>query len=211
MLDHEYRVPGVGQPLEDVQEMRDVLEAEAGRGLIEDVERAAGRAAGEFGGKLDALRLATGERRRGLSDVDIPQARRLERIEDPFDAREAFEELRCLGDRHVQHFGDVLAPEEHFQRLAVVALAVADLAGDGYVREKLHFDDFVAVTGAFFAAPALHVEAEAARLVATRLRFRHRGEHVTDDGEGAGVGGRVRTWGTADRRLIDVHDLIDML
>ena len=38
----------------------------------------------------------------------------------------------CIRDshRHVEHVGDGLALEQHVQRLAVVALAVADVAGD---------------------------------------------------------------------------------
>ena len=71
----------------------------------------------------------------------------------------------------------------------------------------LDLDDAVALT--VLAAAALHVETEAARLVAAHTRFRHLREQVSDVGEDAGVGRRVRTRRSADRRLVDVDDLVD--
>src|SRR3546814_8781662 len=75
----------------------------------------------------------------------------------------------------------------HLQRLAVVALAVAHVAGDVDIRQEVHLDlqHAVALTG--LAPPALDVEGEAPRLVSARLRFRQAGEPVADVGEGAGV------------------------
>jgi hypothetical protein len=46
------------------------------------------------------------------------------------------EELERLVGGHVEHLGDVLALVEHLERLAVVALAAADLAGDVDVGRK---------------------------------------------------------------------------
>ena len=45
-----------------------------------------------------------------------------------------------LLDRHVEHVGDRLAAELHLQRLAVVALALADVAGDPDVGQEVHLD-----------------------------------------------------------------------
>src|SRR5262249_42730594 len=61
------------------------------------------------------------------------------------------------------------------------------------------------------AAAALDVEGEAAGLVAARLGFGQAGVPFADRGEGAGVGRGVGARGTADRRLVDVDDLVDML
>src|SRR5262249_48108246 len=69
-------------------------------------------------------------------------------------------------------------------------------------------DDAVALAG--LAAPAFDVEREAAGVVAARLGFRQTGEPIADGGEGASVGRRVRARGAADRRLVDVDDLIEM-
>ena len=98
-----------------------------------------------------------------------------------------------------------------FERLAVVALALADVAGDIDVGQKVHLDLDDAVALAGLAAAALDVEGEAAGLVAARLRFRQAGEPFADRREGAGIGRRVGARRAADRRLVDVDDLVDML
>ena len=59
------------------------------------------------------------------------------------------EEIGALVDRHVEHIGDALAAEQYLQGLAVVAPALADVALDIDVRQKVHLDldDAVALTG----------------------------------------------------------------
>jgi hypothetical protein len=121
------------------------------------------------------------------------------------------EELDAFLDRHVEHVGDRLALEGDVERLAVVALAVADVAGDVDVGQEVHLDLDDAVALAGLAAAALDVEGEAARLVAARLGLRQAGEPVADRREGAGIGGRVGARRAADRRLVDVDDLVDEL
>ena len=54
-------VAGVGEALEDLDELAGVGEVEAGGGFVEDVDGLAGGALGEFGGELDALGFAAGE------------------------------------------------------------------------------------------------------------------------------------------------------
>ena len=73
----------------------------------------------------------------------------------------------------------------------------------------LDLDDAVALAG--LAAAALDVEREAPGLVAARLRFRQAGEPFADRREGAGIGRGVGARGAADRRLVDVDDLVDVL
>ena len=80
MLDHQHRVAGVDQPLEDLQEALDVGEVEAGRRLVEDVERAAGGALGQLGRELDPLRLAAGQRRRRLAEADVAETDVVQRL-----------------------------------------------------------------------------------------------------------------------------------
>src|SRR5690606_13867763 len=108
-----------------------VLEAETSGGLIEHVEGAARGAAGKFGGELDALCFATGKGGGRLPEPDVTEARCFEGFEDALNAREAVKELAGLGDGHVEDFGDVLAAEENLEGFSVVALTVADFAGNG--------------------------------------------------------------------------------
>ncbi|MNV17227.1 hypothetical protein D3C71_1080100 [compost metagenome] len=106
---------------------------------------------------------------------------------------------------------DVLALVLHLQGLAVVTLALADVAGHIDVRQEVHFhlDDAVPLTG--LAAPPLDVEGEATRQVAARPRLLGAGQQLADRGEQAGVGRRVGSRGTADGALIDVHHLVQVL
>ena len=126
-------------------------------------------------------------------------------------ARHRLEELQRLLDRHVEHVGDRLALEQDLQRLAVVALALADVAGDVDVGQEVHLDLDDAVALAGLAAAALDVEREAAGLVAARLALGQAGEPLADRREGAGIGRGVRARRAADRRLVDVDDLVDVL
>ena len=210
MLDHDHRVAAVHQLLEHGEQRLHVGERKAGRRLVEDVDGAAGRAPREFGRKLHPLRLAAGDRGRGLPEADIPEAHLLQRLQLAPRRRERLEQLQRLGHRHVQHLGDVLATEADLQRFAVVAGAVADLAGHGHVGEELHLDLDVSGARAGLAAAALHVEREAARLVAARPRLRDRGEEFAHRGEQPGVGRGVRARRAADRRLVDHHGLVDV-
>ena len=124
--------------------------------------------------------------------------------------RDVLEELQRLVHGHVQHVGDALALVLDLQRLAVVAVAVADLARHVDVGQELHLDADDAVALARLAAAALDVEAEPARLVAAHLGVRQAGEEVADLGEQVGVGRRVRARRPADGRLVDVHHLVQV-
>ena len=90
----------------------------------------------------------------------------------------------------VEHFVDVLALVLDIERFAVVALAVTDVARHVDVGQKVHFHLEHAVALARFAAAALHVERETARIVAAFLRCRHAREQFADRREKARVGGR---------------------
>ena len=76
----------------------DVGEVQAGGGLIEHVERVAGGGLAQFGGELDALGFAAGERRGGLAEVNVAQADVVEGLEQLDDAREVLEEVQGLLD-----------------------------------------------------------------------------------------------------------------
>src|SRR5882724_3706356 len=98
----------------------------------------------------------------------------------------------------------------NLERLAVVALALADIALDVDVGQKVHLDLDDAVALAGLATAAFDVEGEAPGLVAALGRFGELGEPVADRRERAGVGRRVGARRTADRRLVDVDDLVEM-
>ena len=211
VLDHHHGVAALDQLVQHFQQLRHVVEMQAGGRLVENIERAAGGALGQLLGELDALRLAAGQRRRLLADMDVVEADAAQQRQHVAHPRHRLEEFQRLLDRHVEHVGDGFALEQHLQRLAVVALALADVAGDVDVGQKMHLDLDDAVALAGLAAAALDVEGEAAGLVAARLGFRQAGEPFADRREGAGIGRRIGARRAADRRLVDVDDLVEVL
>src|SRR5207245_8341609 len=61
-----------------------------------------------------------------------------------------------------------------------------------------------------FAAPALHVEAEAAWPVTAFARFGQHREKLANRRKNSAVGRGVRTWRAANRRLIDLDNFVDV-
>jgi hypothetical protein len=129
----------------------------------------------------------------------------------PSDLRNRLEELNRLADRHLEHVGDRLALVADLERLAVVAAPVALLAGDVDIGQEVHLDLDLPVAAADLAAPALDVEREPSRLVATRPGLAGAGVELADVVEDARVGRRVGARCAPDRRLVDVDDLVDSL
>src|SRR5438552_17775846 len=75
----------------------------------------------------------------------------------------------------------------------------------------MHLDLLEPVPRAGFAAAAFDVEGKTARSVAAHLCFRKLRVPGADEIERAGVSGGIRARGAADRALIDVHHLVDVL
>jgi hypothetical protein len=74
VLDHDDGVARVGETAEHFQQPLDVVEVQASGRLVEDIKCAAGRAPRELLGELDSLRLAAGERRRRLAEMNVIEA-----------------------------------------------------------------------------------------------------------------------------------------
>src|SRR5581483_10769551 len=83
---------------------------------------------GELGHQLDALCLATRERRALLTESQISQPHVLEQFQCVMDAPVRPEELDRLVDVHGQDVSDALLPPEDRQRLSVEASAAAYVA-----------------------------------------------------------------------------------
>ena len=211
VLDDEYGVPLLHETVEHLEEQPHVLEVEARRRLIENVEGAPRVALRELGRELDALRLAARERGRALAEVHVAEADVEQRLELLADARLILEEGARILDGHVEHVGDARAAEANLERLAVVALPLAHLARHVDVGKKVHLDLHEPVALTRLAAAALHVERESARTVAADLRIRQLGEELADGREESrvrrGIGARRAT----DRALVDVDHLVDVL
>ena len=75
---------------------------QTGGRLVENIEGAAGGAARQFLGQLDALRLAARQGRRRLADMDVAEPDPLQGHQLVADRRHRAEEIGALVDRHVQ-------------------------------------------------------------------------------------------------------------
>ena len=211
MLDHHDGVAVLAQALQHREQHLDVLEVQPGGGLVEDVQGAPGVAARQLEGELHALRLAARQRGGALPEADVAQAHVGQGLQLARDGGDRGEERQGLLHRHPQHLVDRPPLVADLQGLAVVAAAVADVAGHVHVGQEVHLDLDQAVALAGLAAPAAHVEGEAPRAVAARARLGHAGEELADRCQQAGVGRRVGARGASDRRLVDVDQLVEVL
>ena len=99
VLDDDDRVAEIDQPVQHVEQLADVVEVQAGRRLVEEVERLAGVGPGQLGGQLDALGLAAGERRRGLAERQVVEADVVQRLQDVANLGDVAEQLQRLARR----------------------------------------------------------------------------------------------------------------
>src|SRR3954449_7453966 len=98
--------------------------------------------------------------------MDVVKSDPMKRLEGFTHSRHRFEEFSGFLDRHVQHVSDRFSLEQYLQGLAVVALALADVAGDVNVRQEVHLDLDDAVALAGLAAASLDIKREPPGLVA---------------------------------------------
>ena len=183
---------------------------QAGGRFVEDVERSAGVAFGEFEGEFDALGFAAGEGGGGLAEADVAEAYVHQGLQFARYGGDGVEKFAGFFDGHVEDLADVFAFVLDFEGFAVVAFAVADFAGDVHVGQEVHFDFNHAVALAGFAAAAFDVEGESADVVAAFAREGDTGEEFADGGEQAGIGGGVGARGAADGGLVDVDDFVEV-
>ena len=165
----------------------------------------------QFLGQLDALRFAARKRGGRLAQVHVAQPDVVQRLQLGADLRNVLQQRQRLFHGRFQQVGDGIALVLHLQGFVIVAAAAADVAGDVDIGQEIHLDALQPVALAGFAAPALHVEAEAAGLVAALARFRQHGVEIANGREQPGVGGGIRARRAADGRLIDSITLSMML
>src|SRR5260221_10574843 len=171
VLDHDDGVALRHQLVQHFQQLLYVVEMQPRRRLVQDIEGAPRRALAQFFCQFDTLGFAAGECRRLLADMDVVEADAMQRLKGLAHAGDRLEKFSGFFHRHVEHVGDRLALEQNFQRLAVVALALADVAGDVDVGQEVHLDLDDAVALAGLAAAALDVEGKPAGLIAAPFRF----------------------------------------
>ena len=209
MLDHNDGIAQIGQSPQNIHQVMNIGKVQAGRWLIENIQRMAGARLAEFGGEFNALGLAAGQGRAGLAERHIPQADITEGFDQPDDLGEVGKKLLGLFDPHVENVGNVFALVGDLQGFRIVAFALAFLAGHKHIRQKMHLDLFSALPLAVLAAAAFDIKAEPAGFVAADLRFACDGKQRPDQVEDAGVRRRVASGRPSDGRLVDFDHFVD--
>src|SRR3989442_1489735 len=172
VLDDEHAVAGVDEPVEHAAQRSDVVEVQSRRRLVEDVELAPGAAfparERELACDLQALRLAAGQRGRGLAELQVSEPDLLQVPQGARQPRLAVEALQRLVHGPLEHVVDRAAAELHLEHRFLEALARADVAGHEHVGEEHHIDQYVPRPFAGLAPPPGHVERERAGRVRPR-------------------------------------------
>ena len=151
------------------------------------------------------------QRGRSLAEAHIAQSNFHQSVQVARDTRDRREEFCGLGNGHIEDVSDALSLVQNLQRFAVVASAVADFAGNVDIRKEVHLDLESTVSLAGFAATSLDVERKAPRTVTAQLRFRDLSKEFADLIPHTCIGSGVRARRTADRRLINMHDFIELI
>src|SRR5690606_22748673 len=127
VFDHQDGAARVHQPAQHAQQHLDVVEVQAGGGLVQYVQGAFRAAPGQLLRQLDALRLAARQGGGALAQADVGQADVHQCLQLAGHGGHRLEQVQGLGHRQVQDLADGQAPVADVQGLAVVAAAFADL------------------------------------------------------------------------------------
>ena len=237
VLDDQHRMSRGDQLTERSQQLGDVIEVQTGRWLIEQKQRALpGRfpcaarrlllgnahrlfTAGEMACQLEPLRFATRQRRHRLSELEVIESDIRQWLESFENGRLAREELHRIGDRHIEHIRDARrrrgiarrTRELHLENFAAITTAVAIRTTQIHIRQKLHLHMLESIAAARRTATVAAVEAERTDRVVALFGERLGCKEFADDVERAYITCRVGTCGATDGRLIDHHDIADVL
>src|SRR3989442_6611436 len=208
---------GIHQPVEYATQHPHVVEMEARRRLVEDVQlplpTAAPAAAGEseLARNLGTLRFTPGQRRRRLAELEITETYLLEVPESAREARMAMQSLDGLVDGPVERLGDAEPLQLDVEHFAFEPRSAANIARDEDVGEKHHFDQHVPGALARLAPSTGDVERERTGRITSCPRQRFIGEQRPQLVKRFHIRDRVRAWRAPDRFLIDADDVLQRL
>ena len=211
MFYYDYGISRVRKARQYFQQLFDVVTVQSRSRLVQDIHRAARTAFRKFRRKLHALRFAARQRGRRLPQFDITQAYVLQTFQLVIYPGNVFEKFASGIDRHFQNVVNGFAFVFDFQGFMVIAFAVADVAGNVYVRQKVHFylDYTVALTG--FAPAARNVKAEPPCRIPPGFCVPGPGEQLSDRSKHLYVCCGIRPGRPADRTLIYADDALEVI
>ena len=218
VFDDHHAVARIDQAVQHADQLVHIGHVQTHRGLVQHIQGVGCFVApsgdvvahlGQFGDQLDALRLATTERGRGLAQGQIPQANIFEQLQGVADGGHGGKKVHRFVDLHFQHLANVFAAPAHRLRLGVEAAAVADLAQHFDVRQEVHLDGAHALAFAARAAAFAGVEAKAAGAITARLGLQGVGKQFANGVPKTNVGGGAAARGFANRGLVHLQHPVD--
>src|SRR5205823_4191807 len=105
----------IDESMQHLEQHPHVLEVQSRRGLVEDVERATRVPFRQLGREFHALRLAAGQRRRALSQMDVAESNIVECLEFLTDARLILEKGERVFHGELEDVADVQAAKSHLE------------------------------------------------------------------------------------------------
>ena len=143
--------------------------------------------------QLEALRLPAAQRRAGLAELDVIQARVAQRLQRAGDFGKGREEAAPPAPLSSRAFAAMFRPAPpHLQRFRVEARAPAGFARHKGRRHETHLQFDLARPEALRTPPLRAVEGKPAGRIAAQARFRRLGEQPPDFVEKTRVGRRHR-------------------
>lgn len=146
-----------------------------------------------------------------MAEGEVAQAGVGEELEGFLELGVGGEELGGGLDVEIENIADGESVVTDFQGRGIVALAKAAFAIDPGGGEEIHFQFDAAVALALGALPFLVVEGKAGGGVAAHAGFGELGEEGADVVEEFDVGGGAGAGGFADRRLVDLVAVFEIL
>src|SRR5580765_7558877 len=73
MLDHDDSVAELHQPLQNIEQLADIVEVQPRGRLVKQIKGASSLFPAQLLGQLDALRFSSGESRRGLPQMNVTE------------------------------------------------------------------------------------------------------------------------------------------
>ena len=146
-----------------------------------------------------------------MAEGQVAQAGVGEELEGFLELGVGGEELGGGLDIEIENIADGESVVPDFQGSGIVALAKAAFAIDPGGGEEIHFQFDAAVALALGALPFLVVEGKAGGGIAAHAGFGELGEEGSDVVEEFDVGGGAGARGRADRRLVDLVAVFEIL
>ena len=211
VFNHHHRVALIHQLLQDGQQFAHVLEMQSRGGFIQNIQRAAGGAFGEFLGQLDALGFPARQGVGGLSQLDIIQPNILQQFDFIPHGGDGVKERQGFLNTHLQNIGNGFVAVCHIQRFAVVPFAFTRFAFHIHIGQKVHFNFNQPVPLTGLAPSPLDVKGKAARGIAAGFGLWQGRKPIPNGRKGPDIGDGVGPRRASDGGLINFDDFVDPL